>query len=157
MSSTAQPAFPQPLRVWSPNMSKRHRNHTMIAAIQMKNQKDQSSTSPKLLVIASMARPSRSEPARSWSDSAIFRTWNVGKPDIGSLHPDRVRSADGRAPYGRRGLGTSTSGYGVRSGAAERVERSWEATRGPRLRWQPVTGPEWGDDMDLFDIDDSQH
>src|SRR3954453_22085694 len=39
-------------------MSNRHRNHTMMAAIQMKNQNDQRSTSPKSLVMASMGRPS---------------------------------------------------------------------------------------------------
>src|SRR3954451_21809697 len=36
-------------------MSKRHRNHTMSAAIQMKNQNDHRSTSPKSLVMASTA------------------------------------------------------------------------------------------------------
>src|SRR5215203_3432075 len=54
MSRMAHPAFAQPLSVLSLNMSKRQRNHTMRAAIQMKNQKLHSRTSPKSLVIASI-------------------------------------------------------------------------------------------------------
>src|SRR4051794_7346920 len=74
MSSTAQPALPQPLSVWSPNRSNRHRNHTISAAIQMKNQKDQRRTSPKSFVMASMAYLSvrRVRDARdAWSLTAI--------------------------------------------------------------------------------------
>src|SRR6478735_5151021 len=55
MRTMAHPALPQPLRVWSPNRSNRHRNHTISAAIQMKNQKDQRRTSPKSVVIESIA------------------------------------------------------------------------------------------------------
>ena len=54
MRRTAQPAFAQPLSELSPNMSKMQRNHTMIAAIQMKNQKLHRRTSQKSFVIASM-------------------------------------------------------------------------------------------------------
>src|SRR4051794_23801208 len=78
ISTIAQPALPQPLSVGSLNMSKRHRNHTMIAAIQMKNQKDQRSTSPKSFVMASMGRPTlasgsepRSASAASVADPAL--------------------------------------------------------------------------------------
>src|SRR4051794_3699903 len=54
ISRTAHPALPQPLSVLSPNMSKMQRNHTVNAAIQMKNQKLHSRTSPKSVVIASI-------------------------------------------------------------------------------------------------------
>ena len=39
MSRSAQPAFAQPLSELSLNRSNRQRNHTISAAIQMKNQK----------------------------------------------------------------------------------------------------------------------
>ena len=52
----AQPALPQPLSVWSLNRSKRQRNHTISAAIQMKNQKLHRSTSQKSLIDESMAK-----------------------------------------------------------------------------------------------------
>src|SRR3954462_10594273 len=55
MSRIAQPAFAQPLSEWSPNRSNRQRNHTIRAAIQMKNQKLHRRTSPKSVVIASMS------------------------------------------------------------------------------------------------------
>src|SRR3954451_22161021 len=62
MSSSAQPALAQPLIELSPNRSKRQRNHTISAAIQMKNQKLHNRTSPKSVVIASMVIPSRHGP-----------------------------------------------------------------------------------------------
>ena len=49
-----QPALAQPLSSESLKRSKMQRNHTMMAAIQMKNQKLQRRTSPKLLVMESM-------------------------------------------------------------------------------------------------------
>src|SRR4051812_19867130 len=55
MSRTAQPAFATPLNVWSLNRSNRQRNHTVSAAIQMKNQKLQRRTSPKSFVMLSMS------------------------------------------------------------------------------------------------------
>src|SRR3954465_4693744 len=53
-SSTAQPALPHPLSSLSPNRSHRQRNQIISAEIQMKNQKLQSRTSPKSVVIASI-------------------------------------------------------------------------------------------------------
>ena len=50
ISKIAQPALAQPLSVWSLNMSNKQRNHTISAAIQMKNQKLHSRTSQKLVV-----------------------------------------------------------------------------------------------------------
>jgi len=54
ISRKAQPAFPQPLSSRSPNRSNRQRNHTISAAIQMKNQKLHRRTSQKSVVIESM-------------------------------------------------------------------------------------------------------
>ena len=54
ISRMVQPALPHPDRVWSPNMSNRQRNHTMSAAIQMKNQKLQSRMSQKVGSLKSM-------------------------------------------------------------------------------------------------------
>ena len=56
ISNIDQPAFAQPLSVWSPNMSSKQRNHTISAAIQMKNQKLHSMISQKLVVV-SIATP----------------------------------------------------------------------------------------------------
>ena len=50
ISRITQPALAQPLSAWSLNKSNRQRNHTISAAIQMKNQKLQSRTSQKLFV-----------------------------------------------------------------------------------------------------------
>src|SRR6478609_11086745 len=80
MRSSAHPALPQPLSVWSPNRSNRHRNHTMSAAIQMKNQKDQRRTSPKSLVMASMAYLFR---RTGRVDPKLRRVWQTQEsPDL---------------------------------------------------------------------------
>src|SRR3954451_10091063 len=50
ISNIDQPALPQPLSVWSPNMSSKQRNHTISAAIQIKNQKLHSMISQKFVV-----------------------------------------------------------------------------------------------------------
>src|SRR4051794_32798490 len=57
MSRMIQPALAQPPRDLSRNRSKRQRNHTISAAIQMKNQKLHSRTCPKLVVIESIVVP----------------------------------------------------------------------------------------------------
>src|SRR4051794_5582844 len=123
--NTAQPALASPLRVWSPNTSNKHRNHTVKAAIQMKNQKDQSRTSPKSLVMASMSCLS-SERGRggrkdwqSTRSSALTRTgWGV-PAHVGS----NVASAGAFSP-----LATGSCG---RDGVAAACE---EATDGRTRR-----------------------
>ena len=70
MSRSAQPAFPQPLSELSPNRSKRQRNHTISAAIQMKNQKLHSRTSQKSVVMSSIVI-SLSESDQAPSDEVL--------------------------------------------------------------------------------------
>jgi hypothetical protein len=55
ISRSAHPAFAQPLRLRSLNMSNTQRNHTITAAIQMKIQKVHRRTSQKSFVIVSIS------------------------------------------------------------------------------------------------------
>src|SRR3954451_25288033 len=99
ISRIAQPAMPQPLSVGSLNMSKTHRNHTMIAAIQMKNQKDQRSTSPKSFVMASMGRPTLASGSEPRSASA------AGVPDraLANRQPGPVSHGEASASRSHAG------------------------------------------------------
>ena len=78
----AQPALPHPLSELSPNRSNRQRNHTVRAAIQMKNQNVQSRTSPKLLVMSFMV--------------SSFCSWGW-RAEVRVLRPNAPREQPGEA------------------------------------------------------------
>src|SRR5690348_1159101 len=120
ISTTAHPALAHPLSVWSPNMSKTQRNHTVNAAIQMKIQKLHRRTSPKSLVMESMSgvsrldlgRAPRSQGAESGSPFASARgpLWQASR--WAHPTPDGVETA----PYVERRAGRGVLGESPRRG-----------------------------------------
>src|SRR5690349_2432506 len=119
MRSADHPALAQPLSVWSPNRSNRHRNQTMSAAIQMKNQKDHRRTSPKSLVMASMAR------ASSLIRVAATGVAQCGSERATSAHPYGVSPHDLRRSCCPGCWCTSRPGHPGRSGVVGAESALW--------------------------------
>src|SRR3954453_7067892 len=90
-SRITQPAFAQPLSELSLNRSNRQRNQTISAAIQMKNQKLHSRTSPKSVVIASITTPV-SISVLHRRTTGVPRSESTGGPAISSSAPDDLCS-----------------------------------------------------------------